>query len=190
MKTTILLEKAANLTGANRGNGDGQHDLCSLRFLLFSSALLVWFASAALAGVHYVDVNNTNATPPYTNWATAATNIQDAVEAAMAGDEVMVTNGTYYPVVGKPLSVRSVNGPQVTVISGGGVVRCAYLNNGASLSGFTLTNGFSTRNGGGVLCESSNAVVSNCVITRNLVSGVHFSVQPPIPAAAGRMAGP
>jgi len=47
----------------------------------------------ALAGVHYVDVNSTNATPPHTNWATAATNIQDAVDAAVAWDEIVVTNG-------------------------------------------------------------------------------------------------
>jgi len=43
---------------------------------------------SALANVHHVDVNSTNATPPYTNWATAATNIQDAVDAAVAGDRV------------------------------------------------------------------------------------------------------
>ena len=59
------------------------------------TALLLAIASSALADVHYVDGNSTNATPPYTNWTTAATNIQDAVDAAVAGDEVVGTNGAY-----------------------------------------------------------------------------------------------
>ena len=55
---------------------------------LLAAALLLAIASSALAGVHYVDLNSTNAMPPYTNWATAATNIQDALDAAVAGDEI------------------------------------------------------------------------------------------------------
>src|SRR5215207_5962233 len=114
----------------------------------FVAALLLATVGCALADVHYVDVNSTNATPPYANWATAATNIQDAVDAAVAGDEIVVTNGIYATGrgqfgnrvdVAKPLSLRSVNGPQFTIIYGGGV-RCVYLTTGASLSGFTLTN--------------------------------------------------
>jgi hypothetical protein len=137
-------------------------------------------ASSALADVHYVDVNSTNATPPYSDWATAATNIQDAVDAALAGDEIVVTNGIYATgerdneaganrvAVDKPLTVRSVNGPEFTIIDGLGQIGCAYLTNGTSLSGFTLTNGY-----GGVVGDfwTGTATVSNCVISGNLRFG-------------------
>ena len=70
-------------------------------------------AVSALADVHYVDMNSTNATPPYTNWTTAATNIQDAVNAAVAGDEIVVTNGIYatggWGTVGDNTEKASVN---------------------------------------------------------------------------------
>jgi hypothetical protein len=119
------------------------------------------------ATTHYVDLTCTNPVSPYTDWSTAATKIQDAVRAATAGDQIVVANGTYGPVsTTQPVALQSVNGPALTFINGGGVAGCVNLASGASLTGFTLTNG-SADSGGGVNCASASATVSNCVLTGN-----------------------
>jgi hypothetical protein len=127
------------------------------------------------AAVHYVDANGTHPTPPYTNWAKAARDIQDAVNAAAAGDTIMVTNGVYPGTVNvtNPLALVSVNGPQFTTIDGGGTVQCISLADNASLSGFTVANGYnwnyatSYGYGGGVYCASANVFLTNCIIIGN-----------------------
>jgi len=133
--------------------------------------------------IHHVAADSVNPAAPYNSWATAATNIQDAVDAAaVPGAVVLVTNGIYSAggrvggdigstrvVVDRILEVRSVTGPQFTLIDGGGTMRCAYLTNGSSLAGFTLTNGDAGL-GGGVMCQSVLGVVSNCVLSGNLAS--------------------
>jgi hypothetical protein len=147
----------------------------------------------------YVAASSANPEAPYNSWVTAARTIQEAVDAASVGGTILVSNGTYTTggravygtmtnrvAVDKPLTVRSVNGPQVTIIEGAkapdgtngeGAIRCAYLASGASLSGFTLTHGgtqlaedYPTRRlsgGGGVWCESITSLVSNCVLIGN-----------------------
>jgi hypothetical protein len=139
----------------------------SIRLTIITLLLVISSLSAA---THYVSLESTNPTPPYTNWATAATTIQQAVDAAVAGSEILVTNGVYPGglAVTNPLTLLSVNGPQFTVINGGGTNRCAFLADGARLSGFTLTNG-STGDfaGGGVWCASTNALLTNCTLTGN-----------------------
>ncbi len=141
-------------------------------------------ALTASAATLYVWQSSPSPAPPYATWASAATNIQDAIDAAAVGDDIVVTNGIYATggrgipetfhtnriIIDKSIVVRSVSGPLVTTIvgerkEGYAYVRCAYLETGATLSGFTLTNGFH-RNGAGAFCESG-AVLTNCRIVGN-----------------------
>ncbi len=169
-------------------------------------AVIFWilFQFHASGTVLYVDLNSGNPTPPYADWSTAATNIQDAVDASCDGDQILVTNGIYQTggrvvygsltnrvVVNKAVTVQSVNGTAVTMIQGNPVigdsaVRCVYMTNNATLVGFTLSFG-GTRNGGdfmtevsggGVWCESTNALILNCSLVNNvatLIGGAVFS---------------
>ena len=128
------------------------------------------------------------------SWATAKQTIQAAVDVAGAGDTVWVSNGVYETgsrvtpghllpnrvVITNDITVRSVNGPESTVIRGQGprgpeAVRGVYLSAGR-LIGFTVTNGHTRldgdgtydQNGGGInMASSTEAVVSNCVISGN-----------------------
>jgi hypothetical protein len=138
----------------------------SLR-LTFTTLLLA--VSSLSAATHYVSLGSTNPKPPYTTWVTAAMNIQDALNVAAANDVVLVTNGVYpgHVSVTNALALRSVNGPQFTIINGGGMNRCVDLTGGASLTGFTLTNGYTEDWGGGVECASPNAFLTNCLIVGN-----------------------
>ena len=149
--------------------------------LLALAAMFRLLPLNALAAMHCVDVNSTNATPPYASWATAATNIQNAVNAATAGDEIVVTNGTYNPVsvglVRQPLSIRSVNGPQVSIISAGGRhgYACAHLTNGfgsATLSGFTLRDGYANPGGG-----AYNCTLNNCTLIGNSATSIPLAIR-------------
>ncbi|MEY2428742.1 MAG: hypothetical protein QOJ40_1627 [Verrucomicrobiota bacterium] len=165
-----------------------------MQVLRLLSVILVGISlrSAAIS-THYVDINGTNASAPFASWATAAANIQDAVDAAEAGDLVLVTNGIYATggrkwfdsgtnrvTLTNAVTLRSVNGPVFTWIVGNRVAgtgpaltnaaRCVYMGNNSVLSGFTLTNGSAgTANyptGGGVV----GGLVTNCVLTGNLAT--------------------
>ncbi|MFH0908898.1 MAG: choice-of-anchor Q domain-containing protein, partial [bacterium] len=123
---------------------------------------------------------------PFTNWATAANMIQTAVDVALPGDTVWVSNGTYQAggavlpgktqtnrvMLARAITVRSVNGAAVTIIRGERInspfVRCAYVGNGAQLIGVTLTNGcvvYTEGAGGAYLVEG--ALLKDCIVSGN-----------------------
>src|SRR5580693_6137513 len=134
------------------------------RFLRPFALLCLLGAFQASAAIHYVNVGSTNPVSPFSSWATAATVIQDAVDVASSGDQVLVTNGVYLTgghksstaditnrvALMNAVAVRSVNGPAVTIIQGyqpvgtsnaSSAVRCAYMGPASLLAGFTLTGG-------------------------------------------------
>ncbi len=110
--------------------------------------------------------------------ATFAETLQERVDAAKPGDEIVVPAGRYDAVViDKPVKLRSEAGPEKTFIIGGENTRCVYLADGAELSGFTVMYGNTggegdpaALNGGGIL-SGTNGLVSNCIITSNTAHG-------------------
>ena len=86
-------------------------------------------------------------------------------------------DGNFYRVViTNAITVQSVSGPAPTYIwgptpsPGNPNADCVYLANGATLSGFTVTNensGFSTY--GQITVTSTNAVITNCIITHYVI---------------------
>lgn len=188
-------------------NGFGPQDAGSYQ-MVASNAVGVATSQVVQVVVRCVNIANLSPSPPFTNWASAVTNIQTAIDAASVGDIVLVTNGVYDSggkvmsgdltnriALDKALIVMSVNGATNTSIVGtpgyGGVngaiygsapngsnaVRCAWLADGAIVSGFTLhgggtrvstdASGFATNSGGGVWCASQSALVSYCVLHEN-----------------------
>ena len=164
-------------------------------FLLCFLALV----SGALANgysTYYVDAANGDDANDGGSWEQAKQTIQNAVDNidGIPGRLVLVTNGVYdlggavtpgyaltnRVMINKPITVRSVNGPAATIIKGaagsnGGndsdAIRGVYMANGATLSGFTITNGFTRTSGielfdecGGGLWITTDCVASNLVI--------------------------
>jgi hypothetical protein len=101
--------------------------------------------------------------------------IQDAIVAAVNGDEIVVAPGSYgeqLDFLGKDIIVRSSGGATLTTIVGGSenapLVRIASGETGATLEGFTLTGASNaTGDGGAFEIIDSGATIRNCLVTLN-----------------------
>lgn len=113
-------------------------------------------------------------TAPFTNWGTAATSIQVAVDACYVGGVTLIDTGVYVEadtlLIERGVAVAGAFGRDVTIIDGGGLHRCVHMDNpGARLSGLTITNGYAIECAGIYLLAGA---VSNCVISGNISSNM------------------
>jgi hypothetical protein len=148
-------------------------------FLLLSFALL---ASSGIAATLYVSADTGDDGNDGSSWTQAKRSIQAAVNAADNGDVILVSNGIYTATasqvvsITKSVDIRSVNGPEETIIDGGSSRQCVSAvpsddGNPIYLSGFSIRNG-AKNNGAGVYKGGPrDFYLSNCVIHANNSSG-------------------
>ncbi len=146
--------------------------------------LTLLLSTLAGADIFYV-VPGGAGTGDASSWTNAEDSIQDAVVAATSGDEVWVAAGTYTattdPVVTMKEGVAIYGGfagteitrnardwqSNLTSIDGQSTRRCVNGANNATLDGFTITNGYTTGNGGAMFNDNASPTVTNCTFTGN-----------------------
>ncbi len=114
--------------------------------------------------------------------------IQAAIDAADPNDTVIVANGTYtgtgnrdIDFLGKPITIRSENGPEYCIIDVNGsavdphrgFIFQSYELLNSVLDGFTITNGYlsDTYGGAAILCDGIGLIIKNCFIVDNVLEG-------------------
>ncbi|MHC4944847.1 MAG: FG-GAP-like repeat-containing protein [Planctomycetota bacterium] len=122
--------------------------------------------------------------------------IQQAIDAAVDGNVVIVDSGTYVENIdflGKAISVQSSEGPEATVIEGnqaGSVVTFQSCEGPDSiLEGFTITGGSATE-GGGIYCLFSEPTIRKNHISENIADfggGIYCVATSPMMEIASNM---
>lgn len=134
-----------------------------------------------------VDANAGSDSNDGLSWDSPKKSLQATVDEAIDGDTILVNDGIYKRVSGNvvldchatsgKLVIRSVNGPERTILDGEGKYRCAKLSASldgrtadrvATLVGFTITNGLFKNVGGVSHGVAENCIISNCKTTKGL----------------------
>ena len=115
----------------------------------------------------YLVAENENAQFPYATPETAATDLSEAFIAVQDGSTLLIDDGTYQVnserIVEKSLTIRSVNGPEKTILDCQGKTRPFTLAHpGALLSGVTILQAQAWQNG--ALLLKNGSTVTNCII--------------------------
>ena len=128
--------------------------------------------------------------------------IQAAVDDANDGDTVLVAPGTYTGdgnrdiEVCRAITVRSEEGPGSCIIDCGGSAADPHqgfimlvhseTDTECGLEGFTITGGYTSHEGGGVVCVRGYPRITNCIVTANFArfsgGGIHCGGSNPIVA--------
>lgn len=148
------------------------------QYRLFTAAFVaIVCASNASAVTNYVDIGNAAPQAPYTNWAMAATNIQDAVDVCAPGGTVLIADGFYLLsetiLVTNTITICGANGAETAIVDGNDAVRCMLITNcDAEVVGLTIQRGTSS-NGAGIAAYG-NAVIRDCIVRDNEVPSDSF----------------
>ena len=161
------------------------------RFTAALAAMLTLATAATHAATYYVSMTGSD-TANGTSSSTAFKTIQKAVDKSKKGDTIIVADGTYAPITTKNLAItiKSVNGADVTSIDGGGAARCASMQiensyvtaTNTVLIGITLKNGYSQGGGsgdqltGGAGGGAYGGTLVNCTLTGNEVYYETFGI--------------
>ena len=114
---------------------------------------------------------------PYDTWRNAATNVQDAINAAIDGMTIVVSNGTYaiskQIAIEKGVTLRSLTGnPEDVIFVNDNATRLLYLNHADVVAaGFVFQGGSGTGNGRSIYIDTVGGTVSNCVVRGCALSG-------------------
>jgi len=144
-------------------------------------AILAALPCAGLCADVFVDIANENDLLEDGSVAHPWDRIQEGIDAAASGDRVWVAPGSYKETVlmRDGVSLLSQGGAAVTIIDGTGMPNSVVTFNSTRsspiLRGFTITGGSGdqrsggARRGGGILILASSPVITQTVITGNVI---------------------